>query len=41
VAERGLSEWSLSELSLGGKILMKKTWGWFRHAATLHRQPLD
>lgn len=41
VAGRRLSEWSLSELSLGGKTLMKKTWGWFRHAALLHRQPFD
>jgi hypothetical protein len=35
-AERGLSEWSL-----GGKTLMKKTWGWFRYATLLHRQPFD
>jgi len=40
-AQRGRSEWSLSELSLGGKTLMKKTWGWFRHAAIPHRQRLD
>jgi hypothetical protein len=26
VAEPSLSEWSFSELSLGGKTLMKKTW---------------
>jgi hypothetical protein len=24
-----------------GKTLMKKTWGWFRHAAMLHRQHHD
>jgi 8-oxo-dGTP diphosphatase len=31
----------LTEKSLDGKTLVKKTWGWFRHAALLHRQPLD
>jgi 8-oxo-dGTP diphosphatase len=29
------------EKSLGGNSLMKKTWSWFRHAALLHRHPLD
>jgi 8-oxo-dGTP diphosphatase len=27
--------------SLAGKSLIKKTWGWFRHAALSHRQPFD
>jgi 8-oxo-dGTP diphosphatase len=29
------------ERGLDGKALIKKTWGWFRHAALPHRQPLD
>jgi hypothetical protein len=29
------------EKSVAGKTLMKKTWGWFRRAAPLHRPPLD
>jgi 8-oxo-dGTP diphosphatase len=27
--------------SLAGKTLMRKTWGWFRHAALSHRQLFD
>jgi 8-oxo-dGTP diphosphatase len=34
-------EKDLVETGLDGKALIKKTWGWFRHAALLHRQPLD
>jgi 8-oxo-dGTP diphosphatase len=34
-------EKGLVERGLDGKALIKKTWGWFRHAAMLHRQPLD
>jgi 8-oxo-dGTP diphosphatase len=41
VAERGLSEWGVSKSGPDEKSLMKKTWGWFRHAAMLHRQPFD
>jgi ADP-ribose pyrophosphatase YjhB (NUDIX family) len=35
--QKGLAEKSF----LPGQTLMKKTWGWFRHAALLHWQPLD
>jgi 8-oxo-dGTP diphosphatase len=31
----------LSGKELVGKRLMKKTWGWFRHAALLHRRSFD
>lgn len=36
-----LNEKHLTEKILAGKTLVKKTWRWFRHAASSHRQPLD
>jgi 8-oxo-dGTP diphosphatase len=32
---------SPTEKTLTERALIRKTWGWFRHAAILHRQPLD
>lgn len=34
-------EKGLVETGVNGKALIKKTWGWLRHAALMHRQPLD
>jgi hypothetical protein len=39
--ENPVDEHPVEEKSLAGKTLMKKTWGWFRRATPLHRQPLD
>jgi 8-oxo-dGTP diphosphatase len=40
-AGKGLIEKTLAEMGLDGKVLVKRTWRWFRHAALLQRLPLN